>query len=246
MLSATQSVEETVGYRDLLSDILSQAITGELVGMLNFSTLAGIIDDPHEMMEAVEHSNSERGHAECFLELAKSHGLDVRINLQGTYWNSIRSAFLSWASKRDFIACLLIQEVMLESFAVGMYSDIGEAISGPIGSAFRAIAAEEGEHLSHSIEILQAELNRDPTAFIAKVEAVHLDCMTILAAWSAKSDLHGHCGVCKGNCMKEALPLAHLDIVHLRGRSLNLYMKTLDKIGLPGEQTLRWIANLPA
>jgi len=246
MLTVAASVEESPEYRALLADILSQAVTGELIGMLNFATLSGVIDDPYEMMEAVEHAESERGHAERFLSLAKQQGLEVRINLEGTYWKTLRDSFLAWAEKRDFIACLLIQEVMLESFAVGMYSDIGEAIPGPIGAAFRSIAEEEMGHLGHSVEILQAEYRRDSAGFIEKVEDVHLDCMTTLAAWSAKSDLHGHCGVCKGTCMKKALPLAQLDIVHLRGRSLNLYMKTLDNIGLPGEQTLRWIANLPA
>jgi hypothetical protein len=41
------------------------------------------------------------------------------------------------------------------------------------------------------------------------------------------------------------LPDVSLDIVQLRGGALNLYLKSLDRVGLPGEETLQWIARLP-
>ena len=81
---------------------------------------------------------------------------------------------------------------------------------------------------------------------IAKVETIHYDCMTILAEWSSKTDPKGHCGVCNDTCMKESLPLVELDIKELRGNALQLYVKKLDEIGIPGELTLPWIVNLPA
>jgi hypothetical protein len=31
----------------------------------------------------------------------------------------------------------------------------------------------------------------------------------------------------------------------LRGASLHQYLKTLDKLGLPGEVTLTWVTQLP-
>ena len=86
--------------------------------------------------------------------------------------------------------------------------------------------------------------NRD--AFVSKVETIHNECMTILSEWSGKTDPQGHCGICNGNCMKESLPLLDIDIVSLRGNALNLYVKKLDEIGIPGEETLPWIINLPA
>src|SRR6185295_12307850 len=113
---------------NVISDVFSQAITGELIGMSNFASLAETIDDPHEKMEAVEHANSERMHAEGFMAYAKKAELNVNINLDGTYWKNIRNHFLEYARKKDFIACLIIQEVMLESFAVSMYTDVGHAL----------------------------------------------------------------------------------------------------------------------
>ena len=231
---------------NVISDIFSQAITGELIGMSNFASLTDTIDDPHEKMEAVEHANSERNHAEGFLTYAKKNDLKINIVLDSTYWGHVRKVFLDYASKGDFIACLIIQEVMLESFAVSMYTDVGNALGGEAGDLFLRIADEEREHLEHSSDILKAELENDPTGFINKFEEIHKRCMTILAEFTATTDLRGHCGVCNGECMKGSLHHVGLDTISLRGNALALYAQSLDNIGIPGEKSIVWIAQLPA
>ncbi len=233
-------------YWNVVADILSQAINGEIVGMSNFATLTGTIDDTHEKFECVEHANCERHHAEGFIEVAKKYNLPVIVNQHGYYWRSVKEAFNKWAYKKDFIGCIIMQEVILECFAVSMYKDVGTALADTeIGQLFLAISHEEEEHIEHSIDLLQTELEKDYHGFINKVEAVHIDCMTILAEWSASTDLKGHCGICAGECMKTNLHAANLDIKTLRGNAMNLYMKTLDRIGIPGDKTLQWIINLP-
>lgn len=231
---------------NVISDIYSQAITGELIGMSNFASLADTIDDPHEKMEAVEHADSERQHAEGFLAYSKKKGLNININLNGEYWSSIRKQFLIYAERKDFISCLIIQEVMLEAFAVAMYTDVGNALGGESGKLFLSIAEEEKEHMEHSTELLQEELKKDPEAFINKFEELHFNCMTILAEFSATTDLRGHCGVCNGDCMKNALHHVGLDVTSMRGNALALYATALDNIGIPGEKSIVWIAKLPA
>ncbi|MEO6219890.1 MAG: long-chain fatty aldehyde decarbonylase [Ginsengibacter sp.] len=246
MNATTLDPEKTEVYWDVVTDILSQAITGELVGMSNFATLTGTIDDVHEKMECVEHSNCERNHAEGFLHLAKKYKLPVNINLEGYYWKNVRESFNRWANKPDFIGCIIMQEVMLECFAVSMYKDVGTALEDhEIGQLFLSISKEEEEHIEHSIDLLKAELDKDYAGFIQKVEDIHNDCMTILAEWSATVDLKGHCGVCRGECMKNSLYAAGLDIKGLRGNSINLYLKTLDRIGIPGIKSIEWITQLP-
>ncbi len=237
-----KSIEEF----NVISDLFSQAITGELIGMSNFASLAETIDDYLEKIEAVEHANSERMHAEAFLGYAEKHGLNVNINLEGEYWRTVREHFLFYAKKRDFIACLFIQEVILESFAVSMYRDVGNALGGEAKKLFLEISAEEQEHLEHSSDILKAEFKKDPIAFLAKIEEVHFKCMTILAQFSATTDLRGHCGICNGDCMKGSLHHVGLKIETMRGNALALYAQALDNIGIPGEKSIIWIAQLPA
>jgi rubrerythrin len=236
----------TIEKFNVISDIFSQAITGELIGMSNFASLAETIEDPHEKMEAVEHANSERLHAERFTGYATKNRLKININLNGTYWGNVRMQFLEYAKKRDFIACLIIQEVMLESFAVSMYTDVGKALGEKAGYLFLKIAEEEKEHLEHSSDILREEMRRDPRSFIDKFEEIHFNCMTILAQFSATTDLRGHCGVCNGNCMKNSLHHIGLDVITLRGNAMALYAASLDNIGIPGEKSTIWLAQLPA
>ena len=127
-----------------------------------------------------------------------------------------------------------------------MYNDVGTALeSSEIGQLFLEISKEEEEHIEHSIDLLIAELEKDYDGFINKVEAVHYDCMTILAEWSMSQPCNDHCRVCSGECMKDNLPSIGLEIKSLRGNAMNLYMKTLDRIGIPGTKSIAWIANLP-
>jgi fatty aldehyde decarbonylase len=245
-MEAVQNKPMTLEEFNVISDIFSQAITGELIGMANFAALAGTIEDPHEQMEAVEHANSERMHAEGFMAYARKKNLKVNINMHSPYWGNVRKQFLDYAVKKDFIACLVIQEVMLESFAISMYNDVGNALGGEAGKLFHSIGEEEKEHLEHSSGLLRAELEKDREGFIRKFEEIHFNCMTILAEFTATTDLRGHCGVCNGDCMKGSLHHINLDIVNMRGNAMALYARALDHIGIPGEKSIVWIAQLPA
>lgn len=160
--------------------------------MANFAALAGTIDDHYEKMEALEHSESERRHAIRFMKMAKKNNIELIINLQGIYWNSIHEKFLSYANKKDFISCLIIQEVMLESFAVSMYKDAGNALGGEIGQLLMRTSEEEKEHLIRATQILRKELMKDGNRFIKKFHNLHKECMTILAEWSSNIDVKGH------------------------------------------------------
>jgi len=245
-ITAFQTPVFTKEFRIACTDVLSQAINGEIAGMSNFAKLTGTVDDIYERMECIEHAICERKHAEGFMQVAQKYNLPVLITLGGTYWTRVRETFARWADKEDFIACLIMQEVILECFAVSMYKDVGNALEAiEIGQLFLEISKEEEEHIEHSIEILKAELEKDYEGFIAKVEAVHYDCMTIMAEWSILRPCEDHCRVCSGECMKDNLPSIGLDIKSLRGNAMNLYMKTLDRIGIPGIKSLEWVTNLP-
>jgi hypothetical protein len=172
-------------------------------------------------------------------------GVPVPSNVDGKHWKRLREAFMRRIAERDFIGCLIVQEIMLESFAVASYARVGKVGPGSLGKTFAAIAAEEEGHIEHAMEILRTERARDVQRFDDKVHGLHLEVMTILAEMLAKECTNGHCEVCHGSCVKPALPDVRLSAAELRGVSLRQYLKTLDLLGLPGEETLIWIAQLP-
>ena len=226
-------------------DILAQAVTGELMAAMNYTALSTICHDPHEIAEALEHAQGEQGHAAAFAAEGRKIGLDVPSNINARYWKRLREAFMRCIAERDFIACLIIQEIMLESFAVASYTRVGKAGPGSLGQTFAAIAAEEEEHIGHALDILRAERARDPRQFDDKVYRLHLDVMTTLTQMVAKECRHGQCDLCHSSCVKPSLSEVGLTTAELRGASLQHYLRTLDALGLPGEVTLQWVAQLP-
>jgi fatty aldehyde decarbonylase len=226
-------------------DVLAQAMTGELIAAMNYTSLSDICDDREEAADALEHAAGERGHATRFAAEGRKIGVDVLNNVEAKHWKRLREAFLHCIAERDFIGCLIVQEIMLESFAVASYARVGKVAPGSLGKTFAAIAAEEEEHVDHALAILRAERARDPQCFDDKVYRLHLDVMTTLAKMLAKECKDGHCEVCHGNCVKPSLFDISLSAAELRGASLQQYLKTLDMLGIPGEVTLTWVAQLP-
>jgi fatty aldehyde decarbonylase len=226
-------------------DVLAQAMTGELIAAMNYTSLAEICDDPAEVADALEHAEGEQGHAARFAAEGRKIGVEVANNVEAKYWKRVREAFMRCIAERDFIGCLIVQEIMLESFAVASYARVGKVGPGSLGKTFAAIAEEEEEHIGHALEILRTERGLDPRRFDDKVHRLHLDVMTTLAEMLAKECKHGHCEVCHESCVKSALPEIALTPAELRGASLQQYLKTLDMLGLPGEVTLIWVTQLP-
>jgi len=226
-------------------DVLAQAITGELLAAMNYTSLSEICDDPEEAADALEHAENERGHAAAFAAEGRKIGVDVTSNVEGMHWKRLREAFLRCIAERDFIGCLIVQEIMLESFAVASYARVAKVGPGTLGKTFARIAAEEEEHVDHALAILRAERALDPQRFDDKVYRLHLDVMTTLARMLAKECKDGHCEVCHGSCVKPSLFQVSLSAAQLRGASLQQYLKTLDMLGLPGEVTLAWVTQLP-
>jgi fatty aldehyde decarbonylase len=226
-------------------DILAQAMTGELVAAMNYASLAEICGDPEEVADALEHARIEQGHAARFAAEGRKIGVHVANNTGAKHWKRLRDAFLGCIAERDFIGCLIVQEIMLESFAVASYARVGKVGPGSLGKTFASIAAEEEEHIDHAMSILRAERALDAERFDNKVHRLHLHVMTTLARMLAKECKDGHCEVCHASCVKPSLFEVSLSAAELRGASLQQYLKTLDTLGLPGEVTLRWVTKLP-
>src|SRR5208283_5250606 len=111
-------------------DVLSQAMTGELIAAMNYTSLSEICDDPEEVADALEHAEIERGHAAAFAAEGRKIGVAVSNDVNAKYWRRLREAFLRCIAERDFIGCLIVQEIMLESFAVASYARVGRGAPG--------------------------------------------------------------------------------------------------------------------
>lgn len=232
--------------RQIYADLLSQAITGELVGMRNYASLVGLVPDIGSQIAAMRHASAELQHAENFGKVARRCGLETIVNPDARHWRRVRAAFVRHAEQDDLIACLVIQEIMLESMAVALYSELGNLPDERIARVFAATAREEAGHVDDGLDHLALAAKRDPAGFADKVEVIHDEVMgaiaDMLAGEEGPSD---HCGLCAGSCVKKALPAVGLDRNRLRGRAMRHYLEALDALGVPGERSLAWVARLP-
>src|ERR1700736_352246 len=73
-------------------DILAQAMTGELVAAMNYASLSERCDDPAEVADALEHAESERGHAARFAAEGRKIGGDGPNNVEEQHWKGLRDA----------------------------------------------------------------------------------------------------------------------------------------------------------
>lgn len=245
LMEMTPETESASPTAPIWQDVLAQAVTGELVAAMNYAALAAICDDPEEAEEAREHAAIERAHAAAFTAAGRKIEVDVVSNVDGKHWKRLREAFMRCVAERDTIGCLIVQEIMLEAFALASYTRVAIVAPGSLGKVFGAIAADEQEHADHAMTILKAERDVDPQRFDDKLHRLHLEVMTTLAEMLTKECKDGHCEVCQSSCVKPSLFEVNLSAALLREASLQQYLKTLDALGLPGEVTLAWVAQLP-
>src|ERR1700689_5199938 len=79
-------LECSIDQVQIWASILAQAVTGELIGALNYRTLAELYEDPAEKAEALEHAQGETGHASSFTAAGRALGIEVAVNLEAQYW----------------------------------------------------------------------------------------------------------------------------------------------------------------
>src|SRR2546430_14729962 len=100
-------------------DILAQAMTGELLAAMNYTSLSEMCEDPAEIADALEHAQGEQGHAAAFAAEGRKIGVDVSNNVDAKHWKRLRDAILRCITERDFIGCLIVQEIRSEERRVG-------------------------------------------------------------------------------------------------------------------------------
>src|SRR5260370_17473824 len=82
------------GSTPIWQDILAQAMTGEVLAAMNYTSLAEICDEPAEVADALEHAEAERGHAAAFAAEGRKIGVDAANNVEARHSNRLRQAFL--------------------------------------------------------------------------------------------------------------------------------------------------------
>ncbi len=227
--------------------IVSQAVTGESVGIEHYAKMIALCPGLPERLALLEDAWRERHHLVAVQEAALDMGLIVEDGRDDPYWSRIRAAFDECAARGDLVACRMVQDVVLECFAVTLYRCLVGRVDAALSARFERIADDEEQHLRHGLEEARRAFESDPEGAFARVEFANERVARVLAEWIRPEDCRPVCGVCGkvgGGCAKPDLEALELDLIRMRADFVSRYGAVLREAGVPPGTVTRWVARL--
>jgi 1,2-phenylacetyl-CoA epoxidase catalytic subunit len=158
----------------------------------------------------------------------------------------VRSAFAERAAAADLGTCYVMQDILLETFAVTLYEALIPASYPFAAERLHVIASEEREHLEHGIEALGAALATDAAQANARIDRANETIGRTLVGWISPGMCEPHCGVCHAKCAKLDLHLLDIDMARVEATFVDSYGHALREAGAKPVDVARWLARLPA
>jgi len=154
------------GYMKLLSFVVSNARRGEIMAVDNYSEMVQLMPDTDTKIETVHQANEECKHILLLEKLAAHLGFAIDDTMVEPQWNNVRQHFHDAAKKKNLAGCLIIQDLMVESLAIGLYKLFSSASNGDYET--NRIAAnllkDELEHLDIGVRRIRKLMENDSEA----------------------------------------------------------------------------------
>lgn len=238
LTSRRGATERDATYSALLSYVLSNAAAGEIMAVDNYSDMVSLFHDVDEKLAAVNQAREEGRHIRQLASLGTRVGFPVAQRIVEPQWKAVRAAFGEAVTRGDLAACLVIQDVMVESMAIVTYRTLagadGVETDPATARTVSAILDDELEHLEIGIARLQALRDHDPEAVDRAVTWAHPLVMPQLLSLASTS-CESLCDVLSVDCATLDPDIVGADLGLVRARAANQYADALDRIGIPME-----------
>lgn len=154
------------GYMKLLSFVVSNARRGEIMAVDNYSEMVQLMPDTDTKIETVHQANEECKHILLLEKLAAHLGFPIDESMVEPQWANVRQHFHDAAKKKNLAGCLIIQDLMVESLAIGLYKLFSSASNGDFET--NRIAAnllkDELDHLDIGVRRIKTLMEKDSEA----------------------------------------------------------------------------------
>ena len=128
--------------------------------------LVALMPDTEAKIATVHQANEECKHILLLEKLADHLGFAIDDSMVEPQWANVRQHFHDAAKKKNLAGCLIIQDLMVESLAIGLYKLFSSASNGDYET--NRIAAnllkDELEHLELGVNRIQALIAKDSEA----------------------------------------------------------------------------------
>jgi len=156
----------TDGYMKLLSFVVSNARRGEIMAVDNYSEMVALMPDTEAKIATVHQANEECKHILLLEKLADHLGFPIDDSMVEPQWANVRQHFHEAAKKKNLASCLIIQDLMVESLAIGLYKLFSSASNGDLET--NRIAAnllkDELDHLDLGVRRISELMAKDSEA----------------------------------------------------------------------------------
>ena len=232
-------------YLRLLSFVVSNARKGEIMAIENYGEMVHMMPDTDSKIETVHQAKEECKHILLLEKLAKTIGFPIAETMVEPQWANIRQAFHDAARKNDLAACLIIQDLMVESLAIGLYKLFASAANGDTET--QPVAAnllkDELDHLEIGIKRIKGLMEQDSDAVHDSLVWAHHKVMPNLFEM-----VHESCNFLCNNhsldCDTVDKGTTTIDLETLKITSLEHYIAMLDAAGFETKVTNRLIASM--
>ena len=231
------------GYFDLMAYITSNAISGEVMAIENYSEMVPLMPDTDSKIEAVRQAHEESKHILMLASLGKRHNYNVMREIVEPQWFNIRRHFSAAIAKGDLAAALITQDLMTETMAIVLYRTMQRQADPDTSALAGNILKDELEHLEIGVARIRKLLDADPDGVHESLKWAHHRVMPELFSMVSTS-CHSLCDRLNIDCGSLSLGELRTDIEAIRVEALDAYIETLDKAGFDPHVTAPLIASM--
>jgi fatty aldehyde decarbonylase len=239
--------ERSSGYYNLLSYIVSNAISGEIMAVENYSEMVLLMQDSPSRVATNHQAWEECKHILQLGSLARKLGFNVEKRIVEPQWKEIRRHFSAAVTKKNLAASLIIQDLMTETMAILLYRILGNEKKTDVDTAKIAanILRDELDHLEIGIARIRALLAENSSDVHDALVWAHHRVMPELISMISTS-CHFLCDVLKLDCASLSLAEIKTDIDSIRADALEQYVDTLERVGFDPKVVNPLIASMSA
>ncbi|MDD1794231.1 long-chain fatty aldehyde decarbonylase [Enterovibrio makurazakiensis] len=230
ILTETQRVQSQA-YKDLLAYVVTNTISGEIMAVNNYTTMVPLIDDVDEKIHVVKQARDEGGHVNALSKLAAHVDFPTMKGMVEPQWKEIGRFVKERAREGDLTACIIAQDIMVETFATVAYTALQRNTDKHTRSLAASIYLEEVAHLQHGVDQIHRMLDNDAEDVHRAFEMAHKAVMPAMMSM-VNYNCFSLCDQLKIKCSTVSLGVIEQDLDQLRIDAIDTYMEKIDRIGL--------------
>jgi fatty aldehyde decarbonylase len=236
-------------YYNLIAFISSNAIAGELTAINNYSEMVHLVPDLDTKLHLIHQAQEEAGHVKSLTALCNRLGVPVANRVVEPEWHKMRKNFSEAAQKGDLAACIIMQDVMIETMAIVLYRTMAGLESADTDAettrVAKALLDDELEHLAFGNESVQRLAAADPDGVNDSLVWAHHRTMPELFHL-IRNGCDTLCDELGVECGSFGVEEMKTDLDTLRMSALDTYVESLDRAGFDPKVTAPLIASMSA